>query len=181
MRPIFVLIVAIWGIELVNTLLGHRLNLWFGLEPRNLSGLIGIPTMPLLHSGIAHALANTVPLAILGAIGIVVAPRRFWTATIAIVLLSGVAVWLFARSGIVVGASGLVFGWVGFILALGAFERSPRAIIGAVVVIILYGGLFWGVLPDSDRQISWEAHLLGALSGGAMAYLNRLKPLAKKS
>ncbi|MEM6624743.1 MAG: rhomboid family intramembrane serine protease [Pseudomonadota bacterium] len=169
-KPIIVLIVAIWAIELVNLLLGHRLNAWFGLEPRSLSGLIGVPFMPLLHGGVEHAAANTVPLAVLGALGALVAPSYFWRVTFAIVLISGMAVWLLARSGTVIGASGLVFGWAGFILALGALERSPRAILGAVIVLVFYGGLFWGILPERDRQISWEAHFLGAAAGAAMAY-----------
>lgn len=173
LRPIVFLIAAIWIVEAVNALLGHRLNMWLGLEPRRIPGLIGIPAMPFLHSGIEHALANTVPLAVLGAIGVIVAPTRFWPVTVAIVICSGLAVWVFARSGIVVGASGLVFGWAGFILALGALERSPRAIVGAAVVLILYGGMFWGILPERDRQISWEAHFMGAAAGALMAYVYR--------
>ena len=172
-RPILILIIAIWVIEIVNLVLGHRLNLWFGLEPRKIAGLIGVPAMPLLHGGIEHAAANTIPLIVLGGIGIAVAPRRFWRASLAIVLVSGLAVWVLARSGIVVGASGLIFGWFGFLLALGAIERSFRAIAGAVVVIVIYGGMIWGVFPQSGVRVSWEAHLFGAFAGAMVAYWGR--------
>ena len=170
-RPILILIIAIWVIEIVNLVLGHRLNLWFGLEPRSLSGLIGVPAMPFLHGGIEHAAANTIPLIVLGGIGVAVAPRRFWRASIAIVLISGLAVWILARPGIVVGASGLIFGWFGFLIALGAIERSPRALIGAVLVIVFYGGMIWGLFPKSGVRISWEAHLFGAAAGALIVYL----------
>ena len=170
-RPVIGLIVAIWAIEIFNQMLGHRLNLWFGLEPRDFGGLVGIPTMPFLHGGIGHAAANTLPLLVLGAIGAAVAPARFLTASIAIVIVTGLAVWLLARPGIVVGASGLIFGWFGFVIMLGIVERSVRTILGAVVVLVLYGGMIWGVLPEAGSRVSWEAHMFGALAGAVVARL----------
>jgi len=175
-RPILMLLAVLWVIELVNQLLGHRLNQAFGLEPRRLLGLIGVPAMPFLHGSFAHLMANSLPLGVLGAIGVLVAPRRFRTASLVIVVASGIAVWIFARDGIVVGASGLIFGWFGFLVTLGVIERSIRAIAGAVVVIVLYGGMIWGVLPQ-QVGISWEAHLLGALAGGWSAWILRLRAL----
>ena len=172
-KLLLVLIVVIWVVEGVNQLLGHRLNQWFGLLPRSASGLIGVPAMPLLHGGIAHAAANTVPLLVLGAIGLSVAPRRFWPASALIVLVSGVAVWIFARPAIVVGASGLIFGWFGFLIVLGVLERSFRALAGAIVVILLYGGMVWGMFPAQAGNVSWEAHLAGALAGAVAAKLMR--------
>lgn len=172
-RPILLFIVLLWAVEIVNLVLGHSLNQWFGLEPRRISGLVGIPAMPLLHGGLGHLAANTASLLVLGIIGLAVAPRRFWFATFVIVLVSGLAVWLLARPGVVVGASGLVFGWFGFVIALGALERSARTLIGALLVILLYGGMIWGVLPLDGPMVSWEAHLFGALAGVAAAALFR--------
>ena len=170
-------LIAIWVIELVNQLVGHRLSQSLGLAPRRIDGLIGIPAMPFLHGGVNHAISNTLPLGVLGAIGLLVAPHRFWTASVVIVLVSGLAVWVLARSGVVVGASGLIFGWFGFLVTLGAIERSPRAIAVAVVVLVVYGGMIWGVLPQDNVRISWEAHLFGALAGALAAwYLNRSGP-----
>src|SRR5688500_467191 len=88
LAPVLALIAAIWAVELVNQLLGHRLNHWLGLEPRDLGGLVGVPAMPFLHGGLGHVLANTVPLLVLGTVGMAVAPRRFVAASIAIVLVS---------------------------------------------------------------------------------------------
>lgn len=178
-RPIIVLLMVIWVVEIVNLAMGHRLNLWLGLEPRRIVGLIGIPFMPVLHGGIEHAAANTLPMAVLGVIGMLVAPRRFWKATVLIVLVNGLAVWLLARPGIVVGASGLIFGWFGFLLTLGAIERSARALIGAILVFVIYGGMVWGVLPQSGVRISWEAHLFGAIAGGFVAWYHRLSPVRR--
>ncbi|HET7410028.1 MAG TPA: rhomboid family intramembrane serine protease [Paracoccaceae bacterium] len=171
-RPVLALLVAVWAVELVNWALGHRLVPWLGLEPRSLPGLIGVPLMPFLHTSLDHAAANTVPLAILGGLGMLVAPRRFPTATVAIVLISGLAVWVLARPhSIHVGASGLIFGWFGYLLALGFLERSFRAIAGSVIVIAVYGGLVWGMLPRFGAAISWEAHVFGALTGIGVAWL----------
>lgn len=170
-RPILILLTVIWIIEIVNQMIGHRLNMWFGLEPRRMEGLIGIPAMPLLHGGFGHLGANTLPLLILGGIGLFVAPERLWIATLWIVIASGLAVWLLARGGTVVGASGLIFGWFGYLVTLGALERSFRAVAGAVIVIAIYGGMIWGVLPQSDVRISWEAHFFGAVAGAVAAWM----------
>ena len=176
-RPILLLIFAIWAVEAVNQLFGHSLNQQFGLVPRSADGLIGIATMPFLHGGVGHTAANTLPLLVLGLTVLIVAPQRFKFATLGIIASSGFAVWLLARPDTVhVGASGLVFGWFGFVVGLGLIERSLRAILGAVIVIAIYGGMVSGVLPTGTGNISWEAHLFGALAGALIAYLLRLKP-----
>lgn len=170
--PVVALLVALWAIELVNWALGHRLNLWLGLAPRSAAGLIGVATMPLLHWGFAHAAANTLPLLILGGLGMLVAPRRFPVATVVIVIGSGLAVWILARpNSIHAGASGLIFGWFGYLLALGFLERSARAIAGSILVASLYGGMIWGVLPQLGVPVSWEAHAFGLLAGIGAAWL----------
>lgn len=176
LRPVLALVAVIWAVELVQQLTGHRLNQWFGLEPRDLGGLVGIPAMPVLHGSIAHAAANTPPLLILGTMGLMVAPRRFLAASIAIVAVSGLAVWLLARGNALhVGASGLIFGWAAFLVTLGAIERSLPALAGAAAVILVYGGMFWGVLPQVGSAISWEAHLFGALAGAGVAWFWRAR------
>lgn len=175
-RPVLALVAAVWAVELVNQAVGHRLNLWLGLEPRDLGGLVGVPAMPFLHHGVGHAAANTVPLLVLGLIGTAVAPRRFIAASLAIILISGLAVWLLGRpNSIHIGASGLVFGWFGFLVALGFAEGRPRAILGSVVVMTLYGGMIWGVLPRFGTATSWEAHLFGGAAGAAVAWYGRPK------
>jgi membrane associated rhomboid family serine protease len=102
------------------------------------------------------------------------APRRFVAASLAIIVISGLAVWLLGRPGSIhIGASGLVFGWFGFLLTLGFAERSLRAILGSVLVISLYSGMIWGALPRFGTTTSWEAHLFGALTGASVAWYGR--------
>lgn len=115
-QPVLILVGAIWIVEVVNLFLGHRL-VSFGILPRSFSGLIGIPLAPLLHGGFWHAVFNTVPLFILGALTLAGGKRRFWETTVNVTLVSGALVWIFAREAYHVGASGLVFGYFGVIVA----------------------------------------------------------------
>lgn len=170
-RPLIVLLAAIWGVEAVNQILGHGLASW-GILPRNLSGLIGIPLAPFIHANLLHAVSNTVPLIVLGGLTLTAGRGRFWEATILIVLLSGALVWVFARGAYHIGASGLVFGYFGILLARAVFERSIVSFAIAALTIALYGGLIWGVLP-SRSYISFEAHLFGLIAGIAVAWLER--------
>ena len=158
---------VMWGVALLNLLAGQRL-LAFGIVPRSLDGLIGIPLCPFLHDGMAHLLANTVPLAVLGSLVVVRGRQGLGAVSAFIVLLGGVGVWLLARSSVHVGASGLVFGYFGYLVAGGWYDRSPSSVGLAVLVIFLYGGLIWGVLPSTPR-VSWEGHLFGLLAGILLA------------
>ena len=96
LRPILVLVAVIWFVEIVNFSLGHRLTAW-GVLPRNLGGLIGIPLAPFIHAGFWHAVSNTIPFIILGSLVMTAGRSRFWSLTVGITLLSGALVWLFAR------------------------------------------------------------------------------------
>ena len=177
-QPIVVILAAIWIVEVVNFLLGHRLTVW-GIFPRSVGGLIGIPLAPFIHASIWHAISNTIPLVILGALTIAAGRSRFWVVTLGIIILSGVGVWLFARSAHHVGASGLVFGYFGAILASAVFKRSILSIAIAIITITLYGGILWGILPTRS-YISFEGHLFGLVAGIAVAWLdhNSRKPKA---
>ena len=145
----------------------HRLN-QFGIIPRTAPGLLGIPVSPLLHVSLSHALLNTIPLVVLGAMIAAYSPRSFIKVSIAVALVGGIGVWLFARAGSHVGASGLIFGYLGYVIARAFFERKMLSILLACVAIFLFGGLIYGVIPTS-AGISWEAHLLGFLAGAGFA------------
>ena len=157
------LILVIWAVELVNLLLGHQLNV-LGILPRTVAGLPGIVLSPFLHNGIGHVLLNTIPLIILGGLVILHGPRVFVEVSLVVILVTGVGVWIFGRSGYHVGASGLIFGYFGFLVGRGWYERSVSSILIAVVTIVLYGGMLWGLLPLRNG-VSWEAHLFGLLAG----------------
>ena len=169
-QPIIFLVAAIWAVEVVNLLLGHSLTSW-GILPRRVSGLIGIPLAPFLHAGLWHIVSNTVPLLILGGLTLTGGKTWFWGNTVGIVLLSGILVWLFARGMLHVGASGLVFGYFGALLGRAYFERGFISIAVACLTMILYGGILWGLLPLRN-YISFEGHLFGLIAGIAVAWLD---------
>ena len=167
-------LLLMWLVVLLDFLL-PGLNLTrFGVVPRSLRGLIGVPLAPLLHDGFTHVAANSLPLLVLGGLLIMRSLRDWLRITIIVTLLSGLGVWLIGRGGSVhVGASGLVLGYFGCILALAYLERTPAALLLAAVVALIYGGLLWGLLPQSE-SVSWEYHLCGLLSGiAAASFVNR--------
>ena len=171
LQPVLVLVAVIWAVEIVNLLTGHVLVSW-GILPRSLSGLIGIPLAPLIHGGLWHTLSNTVPLALLGTLTLASGRKRFWQTTIAIALLSGALVWLFAREAYHVGASSLVFGYFGAILARAFTERGLSSMAIAFATLVIYGGLLWGLLPLRNH-ISFEGHLFGFVAGIAVVWIGR--------
>ncbi|MBL4615215.1 MAG: rhomboid family intramembrane serine protease [Magnetovibrio sp.] len=163
LAPVLLLLTIIWVVEAVNVFWGHRLATW-GILPRNIGGLIGIPLAPFLHAGIWHAVSNTIPLLILGGLTLTAGRKRFWTLTVMIVVVSGILVWMFARSSYHVGASGLVFGYFGALVTRAVIERSISSIVIALITISLYGGLLWGILPQRS-YISFEGHFFGLIAG----------------
>jgi membrane associated rhomboid family serine protease len=159
-------VLVLWVLELADVLLLGSLD-GLGIRPRETFGLLGIPLAPFLHGGFGHLLANTTALIPLG---LLVSARRrsdFVLVSALVALLAGGAVWLLGAGGSVhIGASGLVFGYLGYLVGLGFFERSPRAIVLALVVGFAYGGLMFGVLPGQPG-VSWESHLFGFIAGVA--------------
>ncbi|MGF1523465.1 MAG: rhomboid family intramembrane serine protease [Leptolyngbyaceae cyanobacterium] len=165
------LVVLLWGIQIVNTwMFGGDLAV-FGIRPRNVSGLQGILWAPFLHGGFRHLIANTLPLVTLGWLVMLQETADFLIVTVIAALVSGLGTWLIgAPASVHVGASGVVFGYFGYLLLRGWFERSAISLALSVLVISLYGGLIWGVLPI-QQGISWEGHLFGFIGGGLAARL----------
>lgn len=160
-----------WGLEAVDQFLVARSLDAYGIRPRDLDGLWGILCAPLLHGGFGHLAANTVPFLVLG--WFVLAGRKgdFILVNVIVVVLGGAGVWLVAPANSVhIGASGLIFGYLGFLLSRGFFERSLGSILVAVVVGLLYGGLIFGVLPG-EPGVSWQGHLFGFVGGAIAAKL----------
>ena len=163
-------VALLYVVELLDTVLPGSLD-DNGVRPRSLGGLEGVAFGPLLHGGWAHLLGNTVPLLVLGFL-VGLSGLRTWVQVTAIVwIVGGAAVWVFAASGTVhLGASGLVFGWLSYLVVRGAFSRHIGQIALGVVVLLVYGGLLWGVLPGR-AGVSWESHLFGAAAGALAAWL----------
>ena len=163
-------IVAMWTIELVDTvLLDDRLQA-NGILPRQRSSLDGIAYSPFLHLGWPHLIANTVPFAVLGALVSLWGWRRWVMVTLLIAVLGGGATWLLARSGNHIGASGLVFGYFGFLIGAVFFERRLWPIVPAAIAVFAYGSAVVAGLAPTDG-VSWEGHAFGAIAGLAAARL----------
>lgn len=167
-------IAVLWTVYLVNLLLAGSL-LRYGVIPRSEIGLRGVIFAPFLHVNLAHIVANTVPFLILGWLVTLRDPRHFLTVTAMAMLGSGIMAWLFGAPGTVhVGASGVVFGYLGFLMLSGWFDRSIGAIVMSVVVTVLWGGLVFGVMPGLPG-VSWQGHL-GGFIGGILAARHYRKP-----
>lgn len=140
----------------------------FGVRPRQLGGLPGILFAPLVHGNFPHLIANSMPLLVLGTAMLYLYPKSALRVLPAIYLGPGLAVWLFARGSVHVGASGLVYGLVSYIFVAGLIRRDKRAIAASLLVSFMYGALVWGVLPI-EPGVSWETHLAAALIGLVLA------------
>ncbi len=162
-------VAVLWVIELCNVLLGHRLSRW-GIVPRTMWGLVGIPLSPFLHGSVVHLLLNTLPLTLLGGLVMMQGKARFLEVSLCITMLGGAGVWLFGRTASHVGASGLIFGYFGYLVARGWYRRDLYALSAAALTVLFYGGMLWGILP-TRLGVSWEAHLFGLLAGIVAARL----------
>ncbi|WP_200799492.1 rhomboid family intramembrane serine protease [Williamsia sterculiae] len=163
-------VAVLYVVEAVDAATNFRLD-DDGIRARDVDGLDGILWAPLLHAGWDHLAANTGPAVVLGFL--VLLARRFLLATVTVWVISGAGVWLFApANSITVGLSGVIFGWLTFLLLRGIFNRSGWQILIGVVIFLLYGGVLWGVLP-AQESVSWQAHLFGAIGGVVAAWLLR--------
>ncbi|WP_020500666.1 rhomboid family intramembrane serine protease [Sciscionella marina] len=161
---------ALYLISLVNWLGFHWDLRQYGIDARSLSGLPGIVWAPLLHGGWAHLFGNTIPVLIFGFLAMAVGIGPWIASTVLIWLVSGIGVWL-TGSGVTIGASGIAFGWLAFLLVRGLFNRSFGQIIVAIVLLFFWGSTLFGLIPGLNPGISWQAHLFGALGGVLAAWL----------
>ncbi len=159
---------ALWLIHLIQVLLPGSFGA-LGIYPRTFFGLRGILLAPMIHADFQHLLSNSIPLLVLSAMILFFYPRVALRSMLMIYLLTGVAVWLFARKVFHIGASGVVYGLVAFVFWSGIFRRNLKSIVLALVVTLLYSGYFEGILPNQPG-ISWESHLLGGLVGMFTAF-----------
>ncbi len=144
----------------------------YGVRPRDARGLIGILVAPLLHGDFAHLLSNSLPLLVLGTVMLHLYPTAAVRVFAAVYLVPGIAVWLFGRDSVHIGASGIAYGLVAYILVAGLLRRDRRAIAASLLVCFMYGALVWGVLPI-EPGASWETHLAGSLTGIVCALVFR--------
>lgn len=158
------LVFLMWSVFLLDTQLNLNL-LRFGIVPRDADHLPGIVIWPFLHANTAHLVSNTVSFLVLGSIvSIRERTSAFLLLSLYITLYAGLGVWIVGRDALHIGASGLVFGYFGYILSRGIYDGKISSVVIASAVMIFFGGMLWGVMP-TDRPVSWEGHLCGFIAG----------------
>ena len=164
------IVAVLWIVEAIDTVDKHRLDAW-GVRPHTLVGLRGIAFAPFLHTGFGHLIGNTIPFALLGLVVLTGGIQRFVAVSAIVLVSSGLGTWLLGQSNQVhIGASGVVFGYLGYLVSRGFFERKIGQIAAGVLVALVYGGMIWGILPN-QRGVSWQGHLFGLLGGVLAARL----------
>jgi membrane associated rhomboid family serine protease len=175
---ILTFVALLYLVEVFNQLSGDRLDN-NGIKPLETDGLMGIVFAPLLHANWEHLIANTVPALVLGFLMTLAGLSRFIFATAIIWILGGFGTWLIGNVGNtcggepdIIGASGLIFGWLTFLLVFGFFTRKVWQIVVGLIVLFVYGTVLFGALPQVGcTGISWQGHLCGAIAGVIAAYL----------
>lgn len=164
------LLAGLWVVEGLDQLSGNALDT-YGIHARDVDGLPEIFTAPLLHAGWEHLASNSVPFFAFGLLVLLGGVARWAVSSLVSIVTSGLTAWLLTPAGtIILGASGLIFGWLTYLLARGLWSRRPGQVALAVVILLVYGSLLWGVLPG-NAGISWQAHLGGAVGGVLAAWL----------
>ncbi len=165
-----------WLVFLADFILPGDFNN-MGITPRTVKGLFGIIFAPFLHAGIYHIVSNTIPIFVLTLVLSIFYEKIAIKVWILSAIIGGALVWLISfRNATHVGASGVIFSLIGFLLASGIFRKSFKSIIIGVIIFIFYGGTLWGVLP-TNPWISWEGHLFGLIAGVFLAYIFRKEEL----
>jgi membrane associated rhomboid family serine protease len=168
------MVMLLWGIHAFNWFLPFDLR-HFGIRPRSLEGLVGILGAPLLHGNLSHLAANTGALIVLLTVALAYHRKLAISALGIIILGGGLAVWLFgSASAIHIGASGVVFGLVGYLLFIGLFRREWVALAVSAAVLLLYGGGLFSLLQITPG-VSWSSHFYGFLAGVLAAWRSKQK------
>jgi membrane associated rhomboid family serine protease len=164
------MLAGMWILELLDQLSGNQLD-QLGIHAREIDGMPEILTAPFLHAGWDHLMSNSLPFLVLGFLVLLSGLARWLVSSLIIIVISGMTAWLLTPvHTIILGASGLIFGWLTYLLARGLWSRRPAQVVIAVLVLLVYGGLIWGLLPG-NAGISWQAHLGGAIGGVLAAWL----------
>ena len=160
-----------WLIFILENVLDRQFTN-FGIYPRTLHGLRGVLFSPFIHGNIKHLFTNSVPFFILSVALFYFYRNLAWRIFIFIYLASGICVWLGAREAWHIGASGLIYGLGSFLFFSGILRNDVKLLTVAIIVVFLYGGMFWGMFP-LEPGISWESHLWGAASGFFLSLIYR--------
>ena len=170
------LVVLLLVVEIINFLTARSL-ISLGIFPRQIDGLMGIIFAPFIHGSISHFLANIVPLVVFTFLLNQYGQQRFLKLSAFLIITTGILVWLFARSSFHVGASGVIYGYFGYLLLIGWVSKQLVPMLMSLFVGLFYGGMIFGVLP-LNQYVSWESHLFGFLMG---LLATRLFPIIQRA
>jgi membrane associated rhomboid family serine protease len=155
---------VLWAVQIANAADDYA----YGLRPRSERGLWGVLTQPFLHASYGHLASNTLPLVLIGWVVMLAGPRLWALVSLIVVVVGGLLTWLVAPSDqVIVGASGLVFGWLGYLIARAIFSRSIKWIFSAIAVLVIFGTLLAGLIPSLHSDVSWQSHVCGFVAGVA--------------
>lgn len=169
-----VMAAVMWAVEIVDVVAGDLDSA--GIRPRDPEGLVGIVAAPFLHGGFGHLFGNTIPFVVLGAVIALSGLMRVVSVTAIVALVGGLGVWLVAPATTLhIGASGIVFGFITYLIARGLWSRRALHLVVGFVVLFVYGGtLLFGFVPTPG--VSWQGHAFGALGGVLAAWLLDRRP-----
>jgi len=157
---------------IVGTMLGlisTRAATKLAVVPRTAEGLVGLVTAPFIHANLAHLGANLPPFLVLGALVLRRGEKHFLPVVLSIIFSQGVLLWLLGRKAAHVGMSGVIFGLLGWLIAVAWYTRATPDLLAAAGVLIFYGGMLAGIAPVR-KESSWEGHLFGLVAGLGTAW-----------
>lgn len=164
------LLACVTAVEIVQLILGRGF-IDCGIRPRDVASLICIPASPFIHAHMPHYASNIAPLGIFSFLLAMQLGWRFLPVSLGIIAFGGGLTWLFGRSADHIGASGLIYGYFGFLVWGGIRSRRLAPTLIALAVGVIYGGLLWGIVPSMRSVVSWESHLFGLITGVVIAHL----------
>ena len=164
------MLAVMWVLEIIDTAANSRLD-QYGIEPREVDGLVGVVASPFLHDGFGHLISNTVPFVVMGVLIALSGAARVLAVVAIVALVAGLGTWLIGpENSNHIGASGIVFGFGTYLIARGFFNRNMLELaVGAVVAAVFGTALLGGLAPQPG--VSWQGHLFGAIGGVVAARL----------
>ena len=166
-----ILLIIIWSIKLFEIIFGYDFK-QYGVLPRNFNGLVGILFSPLIHSDVNHLLSNSLPVIILCLLIFDFYSQIAKKIFIYLYFISGLWLWCIGRESLHIGASGLIYAMASFLFFSGVLRKNTQLSAVSLLVIFIYGGLFWGLFPIY-QNVSWEGHLTGFIAGILVSFIFR--------
>lgn len=163
------ILLLLWGIFAINGLVFRNRLLLLGIQPRHISGLPGILFAPFLHANFNHIFFNSIPLVVLANFILIQGVSVFLHITALLILGSGLLVWCFAVPGLHIGASGVITGYWGYLVAHAYYRNTATSLILAAICVFYFASILWSVLPGK-KHVSWQGHLFGLIAGLCVAY-----------